>query len=299
MHNAALYALTVLIWGSTWYAVTLQLGVVHPVSSVSYRFALAALLLFVYTYGIKKNRQRTFSFKQHIFIALLGLCLFCVNYILFYFGTQHLTSGLVAIIFSTITLMNIFNQAIFFRIKVKRQVAFGSIIGLFGILLVFWPEIVAFDLKSAALQGILLCLLASYSASLGNMVSIKNSRYKIPILEANTYGMAYGAFFSFIIAIYIGAPFTFDTSFSYVSSMLYLACFGSAIAFGCYLTLMKNIGADKAAYSTVLFPIVALTISTVLEGYVWNTTAIIGVSLALIGNVIAMTDNKRIRKNTP
>ncbi|MGH1402986.1 MAG: DMT family transporter [Alphaproteobacteria bacterium] len=291
MHNAALYALTVLIWGSTWYAVTLQLGVVHPILSVSYRFALAALLLFIYTYGIRRNRQRVFSFKQHLFIALLGLCLFCVNYILFYFGTEHLTSGLVAIIFSTITLMNIFNQAIFFKIKVKKRVTAGSIVGLSGILFVFWPEVMAF--KSTALQGILLCLLASYSASLGNMVSIKNRKCKIPVLEANTYGMAYGAFFSLILALYLGVPFTFDTSFSYVSSMLYLACFGSAIAFGCYLTLMQNIGADKAAYSTVLFPIVALGISTILEGYVWSATAIVGVSLALIGNIIAMTDNKR------
>ncbi|MGH1376145.1 MAG: DMT family transporter [Alphaproteobacteria bacterium] len=300
MHNALLYILTVLIWGSTWYAVTLQLGVVHPVVSVTYRFALAAILLFIYTYGLKKNRQYNFTIKQHGFIALLGLCLFCLNYILFYFGTQYLTSGLVAILFSTITLMNIFNQALFFKIKVKKQVAFGSFIGLFGIVFVFWPEISNLNLGDNIVKGMLICVLASYSASLGNMVSIKNGKNNIPVLEANTFGMAYGALFSFILAALIGAPFTFDTSLPYVSSMLYLACFGSAIAFGCYLTLMKNIGADKAAYSTVLFPIVALTISTFLEGYVWTPLSLFGVMLALIGNVIAMIDPKQlINKVTP
>ncbi len=297
MHNALLYAITVLIWGSTWYAVTLQLGVVHPIVSVAYRFALAAILLCIYTYGFKKNRQYHFTLKQHGLIALLGLCLFCMNYILFYFGTAHLTSGLVAILFSTITMMNIFNQAIFFKIKVKKQVASGSLLGLLGILFVFWPEVSQLSLGDNVVKGIVICLLASYSASLGNMVSMKNKEHNIPVLEANTFGMAYGSMFSFILALIIGAPFTIDTSLPYISSMLYLACFGSAVAFGCYLTLMNNIGADKAAYSTVLFPLVALTISTFLEGYVWTTVSLCGVMLALIGNVIAMYTPKTRRQH--
>lgn len=294
MNNASLYALTVLIWGSTWYAITFQLGDVHPVLSVTYRFIIAACALFAYVKIIKKKPVIALTKKQHINVALQGFFLFSVNYVLFYFGTKYLTSGLVAIIFSTMTVMNIFNQAIFFRIKINPQVALGSIVGLIGISLVFWPEITNTNMADTTLTGILLCLAASYCASLGNMVSIKNSRDNIPVLQANSFGMAYGAAFSLMLALMIGAPVTFEASAGYIGSLLYLAILGSAVAFGCYLTLMKNIGADKAAYATVLFPIVALVVSTLFEGYIWTTLSILGVTLTVIGNIVAMANRENM-----
>ncbi|MGH1377751.1 MAG: DMT family transporter [Alphaproteobacteria bacterium] len=293
MNNIGLYALTVLIWGSTWYAITFQLGTVHPVISVSYRFLLASCVLFAFLRVFKKKPAHKLSLRRHKFIALQGLFLFNLNYVLFYFGTGFLTSGLVAILFSTMTLMNIFNQALFFKIKIKRQVLLGSIIGLIGILLVFWPEIENMHYGDGVIKGIILCLIASYSASLGNMVSMKNSRDKIPVMESNAYGMLYGAALSFILALIMGAPITFEMTYGYTLSMIYLAIFGSAIAFGCYLTLVKNIGADKAAYSAVLFPLVALIISTIFEGYTWTSLSICGVMFTLLGNIIAMRTPNR------
>ncbi len=294
MNNTALYALTVLIWGSTWYAITFQLGTVHPVLSVCYRFALAAVVLFAYLLT-RKTKTLNFTRYEHVFLALQGLLLFSLNYVLFYFATAHLTSGLIAILFSTITLMNIMNQAIIFKIRVKPTVLIGSLLGLCGILLVFWPEVNALDLGDSAVKGIILSILATFCASLGQMVSMHNSRRSIPVLEANTFGMAYGAGFSLLMAFILSAPLTFEMSAAYLGSMVYLAVFGSAVAFGCYLSLMKNIGADKAAYATVLFPLVALSISTVFEGYEWSFISVCGVLLTLIGNVIVMFNKERVR----
>lgn len=294
MNNFVLYTLTVLIWGSTWFAITFQLGEVHPILSVSYRFFLAAGLLLGYLVVFKKRDINHFSKSHHILFALLGFYLFGLNYVLFYFGTNYLTSGLVAIIFSTMTFMNIFNQNLFFGIKVKRQVIIGCVIGLCGIVMVFWPELKTIHGADGTLLGMALCLLASYSASIGNMVSMQTSRSDIPVMQANTYGMAYGASFCLLLALCVGAPITFEASIPYVSSLFYLSILGSAVAFYCYLTLMKNIGADKASYATILFPIVALVISTLFEGYIWTPLSITGVALTLSGNIIAMFNRERM-----
>lgn len=288
MNNTILYALTVMIWGTTWYAITFQLGVVHPLLSIAYRFGLASIVLFIFLGMRGRLKHARFSLKQHGYIGLQGLLLFCLNYWLNYIGTGLITSGLVSVIFSTITVMNIFNQRLFFRIKVKRNVIFGSILGLIGICLVFWPEIQNLHFGDKTLRGFIIVLAASYTASLGNMVALRNSRDKIPVMESNCLGMFYGAMFSLILALMNGAVLSFSFTTSYIISLLYLSIFGSAVAFGTYLTLMKNIGADKAAYAGVMFPIVALSISTLLEGYTWSYMAIFGVTLTLLGNVIAM-----------
>ena len=294
MQNALLYTMTVLIWGSTWFVITFQLGTVDPLLSISYRFALAAIFLLAWLAFKRRLNIKQFTPRQHGFIALQGLLLFCVNYWLFYLGTVHITSGLVAVIFSTMTLMNIVNQAVIFRIPIKKQVVLGSLIGLCGVSAVFWPEIRHMNGQDAVINGIGLCLAASYIASLGNMAALRNSRDEIPVMEGSSIGMAWGAAFSLIIALGMGTEFAFDTSFNYLWSLVYLAIFGSAVAFGCYLTLMKNIGADKAAYASVMFPIVALIISTIFEGYVWTYEAFAGMGLVVLGNVVAMTNRENM-----
>lgn len=295
MHNIILYAITVLVWGSTWYVITFQLGTVPPLLSIAYRFGLAALTLTLFLVATKHFAPSNFSKKQHVHMALQGLCCFCINYWLFYMATQYLTSGLIAVIFSLIIVMNIINQRILFKIAFKKQVIVGSILGLIGICLVFWPEIKNMAHQDNILKGIALAITATYVASLGNMASLRNTRDNIPVIQSNSYGMAYGSFFCFLIALAIHKEVTFDTSFNYAWSLAYLALFGSVIAFGSYLTLVKNIGSDKAAYAAILFPIVALMISTFFEGYSWTPPAIAGMTLAVIGNIVAM---KAPRKST-
>jgi drug/metabolite transporter (DMT)-like permease len=184
--------------------------------------------------------------------------------------------------------MNIANAALLYRQRVDPRVAVAAALGLVGIGLVFWPELAKIDLSRAAAIGLGMSLVATYAASLGNMVTVRHSRARIPVIEANAVGMSYGALFTLIIVVVQGISFDFVWTASYLGSLAYLALFASVIGFGSYLTLIQRIGADRAAYASVLFPIVALAVSTVLEGYRWSVPAVIGVAFVLVGNLLVL-----------
>ncbi|MBE0583913.1 MAG: EamA family transporter [Desulfofustis sp.] len=290
MRNLLFYLATVLIWGSTWIGIKLQLGNVAPIISVAYRFLLAALILLAWC-RIRRLPMR-FSLQDHGFIFLQGLLLFGCNYLLFYIAELYIASGLAAVIFSTIVVMNILNGALFLKTPIDFRVVVGAVLGLAGIVLVFHHEIVAFSLDDEGFRGALICVVATLFASLGNIVSARNQMQALPIIQTNAYGMGYGALVMVIAALVTSTPFTFDPSPIYVLSLVYLALFGSVIAFGCYLSLIGSIGADRAAYSTLLFPIVALTISTIWEGYRWSVVAAAGVGLILLGNLFILRSRR-------
>lgn len=291
MQGAIYYLLTVLIWGSTWFAIKFQLGVVDPSVSLVYRFGLAALLLLAWC--LLRRIRLSFSLTEHLAMAAQGACLFSTNYLLFYWCTGLITSGLVAIIFSTVIVMNIINGAIFLKRRVEAIVLLGALVGLTGIILVFWHEILAAQTESAAasagvLKGLGIGLIATFMASLGNILSARNQAKGIPVLQTNAFGMAYGTTLMALFALFSSVPFTFEWTEAYVGSLLYLSVFGSIIAFGAYLTLVGRIGADRAAYATVLFPLVALVISSVFEGFQWTGMAISGIALVLLGNIMVV-----------
>ena len=167
--------------------------------------------------------------------------------------------------------------------------------GLAGLAFVFWPEISTFSLSSQKVLGIVLVFISTISASLGNVVSARNQRNELPVIQTNAYGMLYGAVFMFLLAVLRGAQLEFDTSTSYIFSLLYLAVFGSVIAFGSYLTLLGRIGLDRAAYVTVLFPIIALILSTMFEGLQWGMLQLVGVALVLLGNVVVLAKNGKLK----
>jgi len=290
MNNSLLYLTAVLIWGSTWLAIKFQLGTVDPALSVGYRFGLAAVLLFAYckVFGLPLR----FSRQAHLGILAQGVFLFCVNYVLFYEASAFLTSGLVAVIFSTVIVMNIFNAALFLGTPLEGRVMFGAGLGLIGIVLIFWPELAAFSLANAGLYGLGLGIVATYLASLGNIAAARNQRQKLPIVQTSAFGMAYGSLLIFGYALVSGKTWSFDWSFAYVGSMLYLTLFGTVIVFACYLTLLGRIGPERASYATLLFPPVALGLSTIFEGYHWSAPAIVGMGLILLGNVFVLSRGK-------
>ncbi len=290
MQNSFLYIVTVLIWGSTWLAIKFQLGVVEPEISVAYRFFLASILLFIFS--LWRRLPLKFNIKQHAFMALQGLFLFSVNYILVYFAEESITSGLVAVIFSIIIIFNVFFGALFLKRPVRGKVIIGALVGILGLALIFWPELENLNMTSAGIFGLSLAFVSAISASLGNIVSARNQEHKIPVIQTNAYGMAYGAAFTTIIALARGTNFIFDTSFPYVASLLYLALFGSVIAFGAYLTLLGRIGADKAAYITIIFPVIALLLSAIFEGLSLNALQILGVLFILAGNAIVLVKRR-------
>jgi len=290
-HSASLYLASVLIWGSTWYAIKFQLGVVAPEVSLVYRFALAAVILLVFC--ALTRRSLKYSLQQHGFIALQGLFLFSSNYLVFYWATGLLTSGIVALMFSTVILMNIINGAIFLRAAVSLRVILGACFGIAGIASVFWAELGEIDNNADTWQGLWMCLLATWFASIGNIISARNQKNGIPVIQTNAWGMGYGALVMAIYAVFSGASFNYDPGFGYGISLIYLALFGSILAFGSYLTLVGRIGADKAAYAAVLFPVIALGISTIFENYQWSLRAVFGFALVLLGNYIVLTKSKR------
>ena len=287
-----LYGSTVIIWGTTWLAIKFQLGSVDPMVSVLYRFIGAALMLMLYC-KLSGLRMR-FSLKDHMFMALQGLVLFSVNYWIIYLASVHLTSGLVAVIFSSIVFMNMLNGALLMDSPIRFSVVVGGTIGIAGIIFVFWPEISAFSLSDKTALGVLLAAISTFMASLGNIISARHQKYELPVIQTNAYGMVYGAAIMGIIVVASGKPFNFELSFRYVGSLFYLIVFGTVIAFGCYLKLIGKIGADRAAYATMLFPIVALVISTFFEDYRWSAHNIIGMVLVLIGNGLVI--NKKALK---
>jgi len=291
MNTLLLYITTVLIWGSTWLAISFQLGEVDSLLSVSYRFGLAACLLLAYCW--LRAKPMRFSPSEHVFIFLQGACLFGFNYWLFYLTTAHISSGLVAVIGSSMVFMNIINGRLFLGRSIQAHVVFAALLGIAGICLVFWPELKQVGVNTQNISSaLLLGFVATYFASLGNIISSRNQAVKIPVLQSNALGMAYGAGLMLIIALALGAELKFETRLSYVTSWLYLSVFGSIVAFSCYLTLIGRIGADKAAYSSLVYPIIALQLSAWFESFQWSSLSLLGLLLILLGNLIILAPRR-------
>ena len=286
MGNWVLYGATVLIWGSSWLGIKFQLGLVAPEVSVAYRFVIAAALLL----GIclASGRSLRFSGRTHMFLALQGVPMFSINYMIFYVASDYLTSGLVAVTFSSIVAMNIVLGALFLGLPIRPRAVLGAALGMLGLGLVFWRDLAGFESSVAGLAGLALALLATSFASLGNIAAVRNHKAGVPVLQGTAIGMVYGAAFTLITCLARGLPFAFDPSPLYIGVLVYLAVLATVVAFLCYLTLLGRIGPDRAAYASVLLPVVALALSTVFEGYTWTWTAIAGLALVVAGNAIML-----------
>lgn len=283
-----LYASTVLIWGSTWIAITFQLGEVDPLISVIYRMALASALLF----GWCKWRGIPLALKpgNHRFMVAQGVSLFGINYWMIYWSETFLPSGIIAVLFSLIVFFNIINARIFLKRRIDIKTVVGGIIGLSGICMLFYPELTKFESESnsGAIKGALFALAAVFTASLGNIVATRNGNTGISVWAINAWGTLYGTAALLIIALVTGATFSYDNSFEYTASLVYLSTFGTILAFGAYLKLLILIGPEKAGYSGLLIPFVAIILSTVFEDYQWTLLAVMGFVLAASGNYLAM-----------
>jgi len=293
MLNLFLYVSTALIWGSTWLAIKLQLTQVPPILSVAYRFCLASFILLVFCRLTRKRLN--FSLRDHRFMMLQGFTLFGLSYICSYMATAYMTSGLVAVIFSTILMWNIINLRVFMKQPVAWRAFCGGVLGLIGICIVFWNDLASFS-ATRGLIGLLIAIAGAYLASVGNVVGSRNAKQGVPVTQANAFAMAYGGLLTLFIHFAIGGALTIDWSIGYLGPMLYLTIFGSVVAFGCYMLLISRIGAEYAAYALLLMPIIALILSTLFEGYQWTINALAGVALVLVGNLIILTPPSAFRR---
>ncbi len=281
-----LFLLCSAIWGSTWLAITFQLGSVAPEASVAYRFALAAALIAIGCAA--SGRSLRFRPRVHALLASQGLLMFGLNYVAVYRAEQHIASGLVAVLFSTIVFWSLIGTRLAFGNPIRARALAGASLGVGGVALLFLPELEHARANGDVTAGVAYGLGATLLAAAGNLVSMKMQRLQLPILETTAWGMAYGALIAAIVATVIGVSWTFDARVPYVASLAYLAVFGSVVAFGAYLTLLSQVGAGPSSYVGVSTPVIAMLLSTWLESYRWSAIAILGVALAAAGNVLVL-----------
>lgn len=286
MRNLFLFISTLICWSPTWYLIKFQFGVVDPLISIFYRFFIASIIVFIFL--ILSKKKMSFNLHQHLSFLLLGVTLFSLNYIFSYLANTYLISGIVAIAFSTILIMNILGERIYFKIKSSKETLFAAGFGIIGILIIFGKELLNFKLEDKTNIGIILSFVATFWASTGNLIHQKNSKDKIPFIQSIAYGMLYGSIFTLIVAKFRGAELLFDDSFSYISSLLYLSIIGSVLAFYLYLKLLESIGSARAGYIGVIMPIIALIISTIFEGLQWTNNLIFGLPVLIFGCVLIL-----------
>ena len=190
--------------------------------------------------------------------------------------------------------MNIIFNSVILKNPIKKQVIYGAILGVSGTVLIFQQELKSLTFEDRTFIGLIFCLSGVLSASLGNITSASNQKRSLPVIQTNAFGMLYGGLIMMSIALIMGKPITFDFSATYISSLIYLAIFGSVIAFSTYLTLIGRIGADKGGYVIVVVPIIALVISTLFEGYKFTIFAVFGMMLILAGNILALRKKKMV-----
>lgn len=296
MSNAFLYMASVLIWGSTWFAIEFQLGIVEPEVSIVYRYLASAGILFVWCKI--KGLGLSFNLKSHLRFALMGLLMFCLNYVFAYRAQIYITSALSAIAFSAMLWMNIINARIFFGVRSGMRLYLGALLGVVGICVLFGPQITQVSFSDRIFFGSILAVMGALMASFGNMASQAAQKMRLPVVQSNAWSMLYGGLLTSVLAVLQGHPFTFDMSPGYVVSLAYLTLFGSVFAFGAYLTLLGRIGAHRAGYVTVMFPVVALILSMLFEGLALNFYIVLGFSLVLAGNLLVLTDSRRKTKAT-
>ena len=291
MRNLVLFISTLICWSPTWYLIKFQFGIVDPLISIFYRFFIASIIVFIFL--ILSKNKIVFNLHQHLRFLLLGITLFSLNYIFFYLANTYLISGIVTIAFSTILIMNILGERIYFKINSSKETLFAAGFGIIGILIIFEKELLNFKLEDKTHIGIILSFIATFWASTGNLIHQKNSKDKIPFIQSIAYGMLYGSLFTLIVAKFRGAEIIFDNSISYILSFLYLSIIGSVVAFYLYLKLLESIGSARAGYIGVIMPIVALIISTLFEGLQWTNNLIFGLPVLIFGCVLILNQKSK------
>ena len=291
MSNVSIFAGCVLIWGTTWLAITYQLGPVAPEVSVSHRFLLAALVIAVWCR--LRGLSLRFTAAEHGALALMGVAMYGVSYVLVYHAELYLASGLVAIGYSASPLLATLGMRVFFGQPATARLAVGSAFGILGITLVYWPEFARLAENRNVALGAIFTVLAVLASTAGGLLAQRNHQRKLYGWPTMAWSMGYGSLASLVVALVLGRSYTIDLSAPYLLSLLYLSLLGSVITFAGYLTLLGRIGTARASYVGVMAPVVALFVSTLFEGFQWHLLTALGVAISIAGNVLVLGGVKR------
>ena len=292
VHPVILFGIPILIWGSTWYVITFQLGTVPPEISVFYRFLLASAVAWA-TVWIGKQKTRI-PWKDHPVLVAQGLFMFCLNYILTYHSEKYVVSGLVAVLFTLLLYFNMIGHWVFFRVRPSRLTWAAGALGAVGLYFIFRDQISIEHVQSSQnwWWGVGIGVVATGCASAGNMVATLYRPRNIPIFKGSAWAMAYGTVWTLLISLYLGHPFDVPHSWTYWSSMVYLAVPGTILSFYFYLKLIHERGPTQAGYTSVMVPVMALIVSSVFEGLVWTTSLIVGSVLIFLGQLLMLRGKK-------
>lgn len=280
-------AIPTLIWGTTWYVIKTQIGVVPVEWSVAYRFILASAIMFLIT--ALRRRQLAYPARAHLFFLSVGLFQFFANFNFVYQASEIVTSGLIAVAFALLIVPNSILAWTFFRHGVSRAFIIGAVLGIAGVALLFRQEILALEGSTELAWGLGATALAVLSASAANVMQAAPSARGYSMTGMLAWAMLYGALLDIAAAWLAAGPPVIEMNVVYLGGVVYLAVFASAIAFVLYFGAIREIGPALAAYSGVLVPFVAMGISTALEGYRWTLPAVIGAVLTISGLLIAIT----------
>ena len=281
-----LYGLVLFGWSTSWLPLKSQSDTIHPEISILWRFIIAASICFIIS-KIKKL-DLFFTLKIHLKMALMGFCMFSTNFTFFYYASEHVASGLLAVVWSMTSIINILMVAVFTQSKPNYMQLLASITGLFGIMIIFVPELIESEL---AFESLILCIIGTISFCAGNLVSGSLQNDNVPVMSANTFGMLYGCLVLIVYALILGHSFDISLDSHYLVGLLWLSIISTVLTFTCYLTLLGRIGPGRIGYATIVFPIFALLISTIFENYTWTPLAFLGLSLVMLGNFIMIKSN--------
>jgi drug/metabolite transporter (DMT)-like permease len=279
--DVAAIAVCALIWGTTWFAITLQFGVVDPVVSCAYRFALAGAVLFAWSAA--RRDKLALTRKQHVAALGMGFFTFGVNYALVYWAEERVVSAVVAVIFAAMAFVNLIAFRLTFGERAPSAAWTAAAMGIGGVVVLSWSELVQTSLSQRTLTGIGLTFVGVLGASVGNLFARSGDKTGVSLISATAWAMAYGAVLLALFALVTGRAFLFDPSAKYVLSLLYLSLLGSVVAFLVYFWLARRRGYSTASYISALTTPTAMLISSVMEKKHWSVFALAGVALVLAG----------------
>ena len=288
--NLLLFLGALFFWSATWSVIGLtQVNIdLDPTISVFIRFIIAGLIILIFVALTKRNL--IFSIKDHLYFFVLGIFLYSGNYIFFYNSNVYLPSNIPATVFCLLTIFNILGERFIFNKPITILTLFGATLGITGIAIIFFKDFLSFNLNSATTLGLLFALLATLSASIGNLIAIYNKRnFNIPLLQNVAFAMIYGALVALIVSFIKGAEFYIPLkNLNYLIGQAYLIIFGSIISFLCYIRFIEKESATKGGYIGVIMPILALIIAMIFENVKPDIYFLIGLPLALFGLILIL-----------
>ena len=288
--NLLLFLGALFFWSATWSIIGLtQVNIdLDPTISVFIRFIIAGLIILIFVALTKRNL--IFSIKDHLYFFVLGIFLYSGNYIFFYNSNIYLPSNIPATVFCLLTIFNILGERYIFNKPITTLTLFGATLGITGVAIIFFKDFLSFNLNSGTTLGLLFALLATLSASIGNLIAIYNNRnFNIPLLQNVAFAMIYGALVALIVSFIKGAEFYIPLkNLSYLLGQAYLIIFGSIISFLCYIRFIEKESATKGGYIGVIMPILALIIAMIFEDVKPDIYFLIGLPLALFGLILIL-----------